>query len=128
KIYPALFLSITYLAYLSATMGKSYQITRFRQVLVASLLIWFLSAFNYLPTISERKKELIANGYNQQHNAFGLGHIPLSGAATYVDELMKELIVKGVYNYPSESALLVNAARNSEVTSAEKMNVVVSIQ
>jgi hypothetical protein len=44
----------------------------------------------------------MVNGYNQEHNAFGLGHVPFSKSAAYVDDLMKDMVRRGVYEYPTE--------------------------
>lgn len=128
KIYPALFLSITYLAYLSVTVGKNYQLKRVRQVLAVSLLIWVLSAYSYLPVISERRKDLVVNGYNQENNAFGLGHVPFSKTAVYVDELMKELIAQDVYSYPTESMILTRALKRARPFSTKEMGIAFGVE
>jgi hypothetical protein len=107
KIYPAIFLSVAYLAFLSSSSGRSIQKTGYLGVLSISIIIWILSAFNYLPTISERHKYLLVNAYNQEHNAFGLGHVPFSKGAAYVDTLMTTMVKKGIYSYPPETASLV---------------------
>jgi len=66
------------------------------------LAIWAISIYSYLPVISERRKYYMVNGYNQEHNGFGLGHVPYSEGALYVDNVMKYLVKTGVYRYPKE--------------------------
>ena len=58
--------------------------------------------YSYLPVIAERRKYYTVNGYNQEHNGFGLGHVPYSEGARYVDNVMKSLVKTGVYGYPKE--------------------------
>jgi hypothetical protein len=71
--------------------------------MIVSVLIWGISIYSYLPTITERRKYLLINAYNQEHNGFGLGHIPFSSSAEYVDTLMKEMVSSGVYIYPDNT-------------------------
>lgn len=105
KLYPALFLIVTYLSFLSST-NAAVQNKVFRSAAVISVLIWGISIYTYLPAISERRKFLMINAYNQEHNGFGLGHVPFSTSAKYVDNLMKEMVGAGIYRYPSESEWL----------------------
>jgi hypothetical protein len=102
KMYPALFLIIAYLSFLASTSRKSLQHRVFQFSLAIGILIWGISIYSYLPAISERHKYLMVNGYNQEHNAFGLGHVPFSKSAAYVDDLMKDMVRRGVYEYPTE--------------------------
>lgn len=105
KLYPALFLVVTYLTMISTTR-QVWQIRAFRFVTVVSVLIWGVSIITYLPTITERKKYLLANAYNQEYNGFGLGHVPQSTSAAYVDNLMKKMVSDGIYTYPAETESL----------------------
>jgi hypothetical protein len=116
KLYPALFLITGYLTFLWAFQGKILQKRIFQISLPVAILIWLLSCYNYLPAISERRKNLLIGAYNQNHNAYGLGHIPFSKAAAYYDSLMKETVQTGLYQYPEESSFLVPAIRKVENT------------
>lgn len=128
KLYPALFLTVCYLAFLSSTAGSKLQLTGFRIVLAVSIVIWILSAFNYFPTISERRKYLLVNGHNQQFNGFGLGHVPFSKGAEYVDSLMQEMVGKGIYTYPSETSLLMPAVTRVKDLPPSDMGVLVRVE
>lgn len=128
KIYPAVFLSVTYLAFLTSTIDSGLQKSGFKIALVISLLIWCFSAFNYLPAISERRKYLLVNAYNQQHNAFGLGHIPFSNGAVYVDNLMKGLVEKGIYSYPQETSFLISEIEKVKNSPSREMDVTSKIE
>jgi hypothetical protein len=105
KLYPALFLIVTYLSFISST-GAVVQNKIFRLATVVSVVIWVISIYTYLPIITERKKFLLANAYNQQHNGYGLGHVPFSSSAMYVDTLMKRMVDEGIYHYPEQSEWL----------------------
>ena len=107
KMYPALFLIIAYLSFISSNISINLQKRGFQLVLITSILIWGISCYNYLPTIQERRKYLLVNAYNQEHNGYGLGHVPFSSSAKYVDGLMKEMVNSGVYFYPKETNNLV---------------------
>lgn len=111
KIYPALFLIV---AYLSLVTSVSRERTRTRVWQAASAvagLIWLISIFTYLPVIAERHKYYVVNGYNQEHNGFGLGHVPYSEAARYVDNVMKYLVKAGIYSYPQNGNILAEKVR-----------------
>lgn len=108
KLYPALFLIVAYLSFISSGIRVNLQKRGFQLVLVVSIMIWGISVYTYLPAITERRKYLLANAYNQEHNGFGLGHVPFSLGAAYVDELMKEMVSKDIYNYPAEKDKLAN--------------------
>jgi hypothetical protein len=83
----------------------------FRLATVVSVVIWVISIYTYLPIITERKKFLLANAYNQQHNGYGLGHVPFSSSAMYVDTLMKRMVDEGIYHYPEQSEWLATEIR-----------------
>ncbi len=100
KLYPALFLVVSYLSFLTSTHGNLRE-RGFRIVLVTSLLIWGLTLVHYGPAISERRKYLLTNAYDQQHHAFGLGFVPGSPAAGYIDTLMHDLTDRDIYQYPA---------------------------
>ncbi|KAA6440846.1 hypothetical protein FEM33_09345 [Dyadobacter flavalbus] len=102
KMYPALFLIVAYLSFITSDTAGNIRKRGFQLALVISVLIWGISVYTYLPGIAERRKYLMINGYNQEHNAFGLGHIPFSQSAAYVDSLMKKMTASHVYNYPDE--------------------------
>jgi hypothetical protein len=127
KLYPALFLIVGYLTLIWALQGKVLQKRVFWVFMPVSLLIWLLSAFNYLPGISERRKNLLIGAYNQHHNAYGLGHIPFSKAAGYYDSLMKETVAKGIYQYPQESDFLIPVIRKVENSVPEKHDYAIEI-
>jgi hypothetical protein len=122
KIYPALFISLTYLAFLaSATEIRAQVVSRW--FFFGAILIWTLSAFNYLPAISERRKYLIVNAYNQEHNAFGLGHVPFSKGAQYVDVLMKYMTSRGLYHYPQDASFVVSELKRMRLSKHDRMGV-----
>lgn len=100
KIYPALFLVVSYLAFVNSTAG-SWQKQGFGWGFALSIGIWGLSLIHYGPTISERRKYLLANAYNQEHHGFGLGHVPGSSQAMYVDSLMHFMTERRIYTYPT---------------------------
>lgn len=110
KLYPALFMVVTYLTLISTTRHV-WQTRVFQLLTIVSVLIWGISIFTYLPAITERKKYLMVNAYNQEHNGFGLGHVPLSTSAAYVDNLMKKMVSDGIYQYPEETELLATEIR-----------------
>ncbi|WP_439556306.1 hypothetical protein [Dyadobacter sp.] len=101
KMYPALFLVAAYLTFITSNFAETTRKFGFRMAFGVSILIWVVSAINYLPVISERSKYLTINGYNQEFNGFGLGHVPFSVGAEYVDRLMKDMVALGVYRYPA---------------------------
>lgn len=105
KIYPAIFLIISYLSFLAST-DEVLRRRGFQVAMVASTLIWALTLVHYGPTISERRKYLLVNAYNQQNHAFGLGFEPNSAAAAYIDSLMHFMTQRGIYHYPTEFDLL----------------------
>ena len=127
KLYPALFLIVTYLSFLSST-NEAVQNKVFRSAAVISVLIWGISIYTYLPAISERRKFLMANAYNQEHNGFGLGHVPLSTSAKYVDKLMKEMVRAGIYRYPPESELLALQIKNMDKPVTSDLGVMYKIE
>jgi hypothetical protein len=102
KIYPALFLTVTYLSFIVSTQNKNLRTRAWQGAALVALVIWGISIYTYLPVISERRKYYMVNGYNQEHNGFGLGHVPYSEGARYVDNVMKYLVKMGVYSYPKE--------------------------
>lgn len=102
KIYPALFLIVTYLTFIVSTQNQLLRKRALQVSAFVALLIWGLSIYTSLPVISERRKYYVVNGYNQEFNGFGLGHVPYSEGAKYVDSLMKQLVQMGVYTYPAE--------------------------
>ncbi|MBO9614152.1 MAG: hypothetical protein J7619_15710 [Dyadobacter sp.] len=102
KIYPALFLIVTYLSFVVSTQNQNLRKLALQGAALIGLVIWGVSIYSYLPVISERRKYYTVNGYNQEHNGFGLGHVPYSEGARYVDNVMKHLVKAGVYKYPEE--------------------------
>lgn len=101
KIYPALFMVVSYLTLLTSFQNQRLQ-KGFYIGLSTSVLVWALTLIHYLPAIAERKDYLLINAYNQQHHGFGLGHEPGSKAATYVDSLMHFMTDRQIYHYPTE--------------------------
>lgn len=100
KIYPALFLMVIYGFYLVLNRERIPK-THFSIALTAGVGIWGLSLLHYWPTINERRKTLLAGAFNQEHNGFGLGFIPNTPAAQYIDTLMKFNVQHGIYRYPT---------------------------
>ncbi|WP_373515423.1 hypothetical protein, partial [Persicitalea sp.] len=100
KIYPSLFLVVSYLAFVNSTEGNSRKVG-FKVGLAVSVIIWGLTFVQYGPSISERRKYLLANAYNQEHHGFGLGHVPGSSQAAYVDSLMEFMTERQIYSYPN---------------------------
>lgn len=111
KIYPALFLIVAYLSLLTSVAGERMRKRVWRGASAIAGLIWLISIFTYLPVIAERHKYYVVNGYNQEHNGFGLGHVPYSKGAAYVDDLMKGLVRQGVFHYPQEGNRLAKKVR-----------------
>jgi hypothetical protein len=101
KLYPAIFMIVSYFLFL-ATIKVSGEKVVFCAFLTLALLIWVLSAYSFIPNILERRNTMIANAHNQNFNAMGLGHVPFSNSAHYVDHLLKEVISKDIYKYPPE--------------------------
>jgi hypothetical protein len=101
KIYPALFFLISYLSFLSSA-DVVLRVRAFRVGMVLSVVVWGLTLIHYGPIISERRKFLLVNAYNQEQHAFGLGHQPGSPSAVYVDSLMQFMVDRGIYRYPTE--------------------------
>ena len=95
-------------SFISSNIRIDFQKTGFRLALAVSFLIWVISIYGYLPAIQERRKYLLINAYNQEHNGFGLGHVPFSAGAKYVDKLMKEMVTSGTYIYPKETDELIS--------------------
>ncbi len=106
KLYPALFLALAYLARLSSAASASRRRTIFQSCLAVAAGTWILSAAGYLPIISERHKYLKANGYNQEYNGYGLGHVPFSPHARYIDSLSREMVRAGLYRFPEGGKIL----------------------
>ncbi|GGM77907.1 hypothetical protein GCM10010967_06960 [Dyadobacter beijingensis] len=102
KIYPALFLTVVYLTFIVSAKSENLRKRALQVAAFVGLAIWGISIYATLPVIAERRKYYSVNGYNQEHNGFGLGHVPYSEGAKYVDSLMKELVSMGVYSYPKE--------------------------
>jgi hypothetical protein len=108
KMYPALFIMVSYGFYLLLFPTKQQW---FRVAMGLSIGIWAMSFLNYWPTLSERRKTLLAFAYNQQYNGFGLGLTPNSPAALYVDTLMKYHVANKIYRYPTDLEPALQAIR-----------------
>ncbi|GAA4432933.1 hypothetical protein GCM10023091_05840 [Ravibacter arvi] len=104
KLYPALFMIGCYLALLALRLKRPVFLSTFRAITVVSAAIWLLSAFYQLPHIAERRKYLLINAYNQEHNAFGLGFEKGSAAGKYTDTLVKDLARADIYHFPDTYA------------------------
>ncbi|MHA4742553.1 hypothetical protein [Dyadobacter sp. MSC1_007] len=121
KIYPALFLIVAYLSLVTSISQERMRTRVWKGATAIAGLIWLISIFTYLPVIAERHKYYVVNGYNQEHNGFGLGHVPYSKGAEYVDNLMKGLVKKGVFHYPQEGNILAEKVRSlSDAVPKEK--------
>ncbi len=118
KLYPALFLVVAYLAFLSSPLSEQARRKFFKASLFLAIGIWTLSAYTYLPVIAERNKYLSVNGYNQEFNGYGLGHVPFSPHAKYVDSLFKEMGKAGLYLFPEEGKTLAEKAKSLPVKSS----------
>ncbi len=127
KLYPALFLVVAYLTMISTTR-QVWQNRVFRFVTIMGVLIWGISIVTYLPGIAERKKYLLSNAYNQEFNGFGLGHVPHSKSAMYVDQLMKEMTSKDIYHYPAETKWLAGEINKLDQPVVEDYDVRYSIE
>jgi hypothetical protein len=128
KMYPALFLIVAYAVFITSSVHERIRERIFILSGIVSVGIWGISVFSYLPGIAERRKYLLANAFNQEHEAFGLGHVPFSEGAEYVDVLMKGMVDSGVYKYPLEPSALAekaNAIRNN-VPSESKISVAIA--
>lgn len=101
KLYPALFMVSAYLALLIVIAPSPNLKKIFTPIAVLSIAIWGISLFYQLPDIAERRKYLLVNAYNQEHNAFGLGFKRGSEAANYTDSLVKYLLREGIYDFPA---------------------------
>lgn len=102
KLYAAIFFIIIYLTLL-ITFKESIKLKTVAglSAIIASVVYCF-SLIHYLPSLIERRKYLLVNAYNQEHNAFGLGFVPESKASRSIDQLMKRLVAHGYYTYPSQ--------------------------
>lgn len=100
KIYPALFLMVIYGFYLVLYRQRTPK-NHVKIALAVGVGIWGLSLLHYWPTINERRKTLLTDAFNQEHNGFGLGFIPNTPAAKYIDSLMKFNVQRGIYHYPT---------------------------
>ncbi|GHB63313.1 hypothetical protein [Persicitalea jodogahamensis] len=120
KIYPALFLVVSYLAFVNSTEGR-WQKAGFKLGLAVSVVIYGLTFIHYGPSISERRKYLLTNAYNQEHHGFGLGHVPGSPQAIYVDSLMQFMTERQIYNYPDTFEPLARQIRNAASGSPDSL-------
>ncbi|PWJ57188.1 hypothetical protein CLV98_108108 [Dyadobacter jejuensis] len=127
KLYPALFLCVAYLSVLSGQLALRWRQWGMVVGFLLSVIIWSLSGYSYLPEISERSKYLNVNAWNQQHNGFGLGHVPYSDGAAYVDTLMKGMIEEGVYTYPASIDRVANAVGRVQGAIPKDLGVQVSV-
>ena len=112
KVYPAVFLTIAYLAFITAGFKGNILKAGCRFSAALAIVIWVVSMYSYLPQISERNKYYTINGFNQEFNGYGLGHVPYSEGAQYVDSLMKSLVAKGIYQYPEKGRLIAEKAKS----------------
>jgi hypothetical protein len=110
KLYPTIFLSLGYLAYI---MGQK---SIFKQVKIATwgvVSICMAVLFNgicyarFLPDIEGRAKGLLAGAYNQEHNGVGLGGMVGTKLHSYIDSVMDKTVHNGVYTYPKTFADIV---------------------
>ncbi len=110
KLYPALFMVAVYLAFLTVLPPSRFLRASFRTVTGIALLIWTAGCLYQLPDIIERRKYLLVNAYNQEHNGFGLGFSRNTPAAVIIDTLMKQCVSQGIYQFPEGLQELVKAA------------------
>ena len=117
KLYPALFLAMSYLVYLQmATRYRKQVLWGFSTVAV---FIWLFSFVHHFPSLKERRNYLLANAYNQAQHGFGLGHQPGSEAALYVDQLMGYAVAKGYYRFPTTLNPLIARIQQEQSVLAE---------
>ena len=121
KIYPALFLIVSYLAFVNSTEGDLRK-SGFKIGLAVSIIIWGLTFIQYGPAISERRKYLLANAYNQEHHGFGLGHVPDSPQAAYVDSLMGFMTGRQIYSYPDAFEPMSNQMLSTTAAPADSLH------
>lgn len=125
KIYPSLFLIISYLAFIVSTNHRNRAVG-FKVGLAVSIGIWVLTMIHYGPAISERRKYLLANAYNQEHHGFGLGHVPGSTQAAYVDSLMHFMTSRNMYRFPAQFEQLADELASGSMPIANSGNFRVS--
>jgi len=128
KMYPALFLIVAYAVFITSSVRENIRQGVFLMSVTLSIGIWVMSIFTYLPGIAERRKYLLVNAFNQEHEAFGLGHVPFSEGARYVDVLMKNIVDSGVYKYPLEPSVLAKKAGaiNTSIPDSENISIITS--
>jgi hypothetical protein len=102
KLYPALFFALTYLTLLVTFKEHIRLATLTRVSTRIAIVIYAISFIHYFPMLVERRKYLLVNAHNQENHAFGLGFMPRSPASHYIDQLMKRLVSKGYYAYPTQ--------------------------
>jgi hypothetical protein len=100
KIYPALFLSVVYLIFLTGLLKFQTNQKIFKWILVGSIIFNIFSYLKFLPEAHERRKDLLVRIFNQEHNQIGLGPIVGSDFDRYVQTALGRLIPNGIYQYP----------------------------
>jgi hypothetical protein len=116
KLYPALFLCVTYFLVLLLLNNPKRQPYAFRGFLVVSIGIWVMTFIHSINIFSERRKYLIISTYNQKYNGFGLGLSPDSPQAQYVNSVMEGLEKKEIYTYPHSFERIINAIKTQSNT------------
>lgn len=100
KIYPAMFLVMTYLVIITSWQRVQTNTLFLYGFITASILFNGLSYAKFLPEVHERRKDLLVRMYNQQYNKIGLGPQIHSPFYDYVNTAMDNVVAKGIYHYP----------------------------
>jgi hypothetical protein len=101
KVYPATFLVITYLMFLTGWLKFQHNKRVFYYILVGSILLNIFSYLKFLPEVHERRKDLLVRAYNQEYNHIGLGPQVGSAFDLYVQEALGRLTPTGIYTFPN---------------------------
>ena len=98
KIYPVVLLMVCYTLYvITRRPGLP---PRLWPLLAGSVAFWALSYLKYLPEAAERRQNLLAAGFNQQHNKIGLAAQRGSAFAAFTAAVMDTLSQRKIYHYP----------------------------
>jgi hypothetical protein len=121
KIYPAIFLVVTYLMILTGWIKFQKTQKLFQGILIFSIVFNIFSYVKFLPEVHERRKDLLVRAFNQEHSQIGFGPQIGSDFDRYVQTALARLTPKGIYEYPksifseSEKEILSNFAENQKI-------------
>lgn len=97
RLYPIL---LTCVAYLGWLQRRRDTLPRPGGWVAASLILCLVSYFTYFPIVSERRKLLLANAYNQFHSSIGLAATRGSFLEPYIDRTFREPMQMGIFHPP----------------------------